>query len=252
MIKRTFIASLIILGFLITSVNFAMAAFSETTDDDLNDVLLNYEEIATDKDNIDLREVTCSRDYRRVTLTLKVYGTIEDAGDINIWRLLVDEAYLEEFIGDLSDEEALAAIEELYASMDTIVSYILDIATPDNEYTIIYVNQETLIFNQDGKILDGTSSVSDDTLTITFDLLSSSENLTAVVVESQEQIFSDLEENVYSDDLLAELNDKSAVGGNGNNDDDDDGDNSGLTVFILMIVVIIIAIIAVVVFVIRR
>jgi hypothetical protein len=187
-------------------------------------------------------------------MTLKVYGNIENTGDIDIWRLWYDTDYQTELLEGLSDEEATALIEQMLTSMDIVVSYSFIIETPSNEYIVVYVSDEILIIDIEGKIIDGTHSSSGDTLSITFDLLSSSDNLENVSVLTEEDDLSSEEGSSYSDDIIlsAYLSDTAPVGGDGDNGDDDDGTDSGLTVFILMIVIIIIAVIAIVVYFVRR
>jgi hypothetical protein len=255
MMKKTLVAGLIFISLIAVSMNFASAVFSETIEDDFGDVInVDSEENVSGMEYIDIKEVTCSRDYRRVTLTLEVFGDIRDEGSINIWRIMFDDEYLEQLIGDAEDEEEAAAIiEEIYTSHDTLVSYIFYIETSEDFYMIVYVNQECLIISEENKLIDSTLSVNDDTLTITYNLLSSKENLTTAIVEAQEMQISLLEETGYSDDVLVELDDQSPTGGDDDVDENDDGESdSGITVFILMIVIIIIAVVAVVVFFVRR
>ena len=98
MIKRILIVCLILCGFLAASMNFAVAVYSETFPDDIGDVV-DFEtgENITGKDNLDIKELVCNRDYRKVTLKLKVEGVIENKGDILVWRLLFDTDFFENY-----------------------------------------------------------------------------------------------------------------------------------------------------------
>jgi hypothetical protein len=157
MMKRILIPSLILCSFLIASVSTVIAA-DEIFTDKTGDVI-NYatDEIVTyspniDIDNIDIVEMTYSRQGITITLTLKVKENIENRGSIN------------EFESEDNTD---------------VVVYSLSISTSDDIYDIIYVNNECQIaYESTGEtenISKSDFSAKDSTLTVTFDLLSNDE-----------------------------------------------------------------------------
>lgn len=255
MIKRILIVCLISCGFLAASMNFAVAVYSETFPDGIGDVV-DFEtgENVTGKDNLDIKELICSRDYRKVTLKLTVEGVIEDKGDILVWRLLFDTDFFDEYTAGMTEAEK----DELLLSMlqQDMVLYIFDLSTYDDMYEIIYTNNGVLILDGEGNVIgenEDTPSVSGNTLTISFDLPSSKENLTDVIVSASE--FSNLGETSHMDDLYVECNDEGPTGGNNNGGDsnqDDSDSGSGLTMFIALIAIIVIIGVIAAVIIIRR
>jgi hypothetical protein len=156
MMKRILIPSLILCSFLIASVSTVVAAdvFTDKTGD-----VIYYDtgEYATsspniDIDNIDIVEMTYSRQGITVTLTLKVNGNIENRGSINV--------------------------DESEDNIDVVV-YSLSLSTSNESYDIIYVNNECQItYGSTGEIENISKSdfsAEDSTLTVTFDLLSNDE-----------------------------------------------------------------------------
>lgn len=253
MIKRILIVCLILCGFLAASMNFAVAVYSETFPDDIGDVV-DFEtgENITGKDNLDIKELVCNRDYRKVTLKLKVEGVIENKGDILVWRLLFDTDFFDEYTAGMTQAEK----DELLLSMlqQDMVLYIFDLSTSDDMYQIIYTNNGVLILDSETNIMEeDTKSASGNTLTISFNLPSSKENLSDIIVSASE--FSNLGETSHMDDLSAECNDEGPTGGNNNGGDsnqDDSDSGSGLTMFIALIAIIVIIGVIVAVIIIRR
>ena len=173
MIKRILIVCLILCGFLAASMNFAVAVYSETFPDDIGDVV-DFEtgENVTGKDNLDIKELVCSRDYRKVTLTLTVEGVIENKGDILVWRLLFDTDFFDEYTAGMTQAEK----DELLLSMlqQDMVLYIFDLSTSDDIYQIIYTNNGVIILDGETNIIEeDTKSAIGNTLTISFNLPSS-------------------------------------------------------------------------------
>lgn len=250
---RVIIFALTLCCFFIASMNVVIAQYSETFLDPNDDVIkqeyseidVNITENVTNKPYIDIRELVCSRNYRKVTLELTVGDSIKDLGDIR----LLDEEYLEQLDETMDYDELM----ELFSQ--TTVSYSIDLFSSDNEYVIMYVNKNVLIFDGDFNSLEASPPVvSDNTLTISFNLPSSKENLTGIAANTNEGGILGLSDINYYDDMpITECNDEAPVGGDDNNGDENkDGSESGLTVFIALIVVFVIAGIAVVVYLIRR
>jgi len=154
MMKKIFIVGLIVCSFFIVSISPVIAITETHTITDIEgDVADEYGTNVSSSPtinikNIDIREMTYSRQDKRITLTLTVYGNIQDTGNI-------DE--VESFTGT------------------NYVVYILLLYTSNESYTIYYVNKECRIAYQD--IIDNISdfSVAGSTLTVPFDLLSNNE-----------------------------------------------------------------------------
>jgi hypothetical protein len=154
MMKKIFVIGLIVCSFFIVSISPVIAITDTHVITDIEgDVADEYGTNASSSPtinikNIDIREMTYSRQDKRITLTLTVYGNIQDTGNI-------DE--VESFTGT------------------NYVVYILLLYTSNESYTIYYVNKECRIAYQD--IIDNISdfSVAGSTLTVPFDLLSNNE-----------------------------------------------------------------------------
>jgi hypothetical protein len=221
-----------------------------TLDDPVGDVVdFDTGENATGKDNIDIKKLVCTRDYRQVTLKLTVEGVIENKGNMLLFRLLDDDFFLE-YTAGMTDEE----VTELFSSIlqQDMVIYSFDLATSNNAYQIIYTNSEVLILDGELNVVEGTESVSGGTLTITFNLPSSKENMTDILLTTSELM--NLGETSYMDDLYGEIDDPLQSDGNNNGDSnqDDSDSGSGLTMFIALIAIIVIIGVVVAVIIIRR
>ena len=153
MIKKTLIASLILCSFLVASVSTVIAA-DVTLTDSIGDVIdaFTYEEVTSsqniDIDNIDIVEVTYSRQGKTITLAMEVKGEIEDRGDIN-------------------DVEAEDNVD--------VVIYALYLYTSENSYYVFYVNNECQLTNDTKNITVSDFSAQGSTLTVTFDALNDDE-----------------------------------------------------------------------------
>ena len=196
MIKRILVIGLILCCFLATSMNIVMASTTILTDeiDDVADIVTG--ENVTDKDNLDIKELVCTRDYRKVTLKLTVEGVIENKGDILIWRLFADPDYLDEYTAGMTDAE----VEEFLLSMfqQDMVIYNFELSTSDDMYQIIYTNNEYLILDDEANLIkEDTKPVSGNILTISFNLPSSKENLSDIMVLTSE--FINIGETGYTD-----------------------------------------------------
>jgi PKD repeat protein len=158
MMKKIFIAGLILCSFLVVSIS-PVIAIDEThniTDakgdvaDESGNVVSSSPDVIVD--NIDIREMTYSREGKNVILTLKVYGNIEDKGNIN----------------DIESGEGIEYDIYLYTSNDS--------------YTINYVNNNCkLLYESTGEEKNISDfSVVGSTLTVPFDLLSSDETYDSI------------------------------------------------------------------------
>jgi hypothetical protein len=118
---------------------------------------------------------------------------------------------------------------------------------------MIYVNKEILILDDEANLIDdGVTSVNGGTLTISFNLPSSKENMSEIAVLADD--FSQMGEINYMDfeGIFGEVDDP--LGGSSNNggNGDEDGSGSGLLIFASLIIILVIVGVAVVIFLIRR
>ncbi|MCX6667248.1 MAG: PKD domain-containing protein [Euryarchaeota archaeon] len=156
MMKKIFIVGLIVCSFLVVSASTIIATENpiEITDvkGDVIDISENVVNSSTDivVDNIDIKEMTYSREGKKVTLTLMVWGDIENRGTLNNLESGVD-------------------------SND--VAYILFLSTSAESYYVYYVNKECRISYESTGEEENISdfSVSGSTLNVSFDLLSNDE-----------------------------------------------------------------------------
>ena len=255
--KKIWIVGLIVCSLFVVSMNSVVADDEITLQDEAGDV---YDYIAdentTEKPNIDIRQLTYSKEDKTVTLTLTVEGSIEKLGYIDTFRILIDEDYFEELYSTMGEEE----FEEYLVMLDSdLVGYTFLISTSENYYSIFYVNDEVLVYDQDIEFIESEFSVDGDNLTISFDLYNATEELTEIISETIETTYSDDDYGEYSDDISGIFGD----GGDADTDDDDSGetddnngsggsDNSAILIFIAIIVVICIVGVAAVIFMIRR
>ena len=168
--KITFLI-LVVSSFLVASMSSVVAA-DKTITDPSGDVTDIEGEIVTedpniDIDNIDIIEVTYTKEEQTVTLTLKVEGAIENRGDYS------DLTEYDE--GDLNLDIDLAA-------------YNFALTTSTQEYAIIYVNNVcNLSYYLDNSLIStdvSTFSVNDNTLSIDFGLLDADETYDSVLAST--------------------------------------------------------------------
>jgi len=150
MLKKILMVSLILCGFLLASVSTVVAA-DVTVTDNVGDVFnaFTYEEVTSsqniDIDNIDIVEITYSRQGKTITLTMEVKGEIEDRGSIN----------------DIAAEDNIEYVLYMF-----ILYYI-----SGEVYYVFYVNNACQITNETENITVSDFSAQDSTLTVTFDAL---------------------------------------------------------------------------------
>jgi len=259
--KKTLILGLIVCSLLVVSMNSVVAEEPVTITDDEGDVTDGLEIVTSseniDVDNIDILEVTYSRDGKSVTFTLKVKGIIENRGDI--------DDVTSDFDKDID-----------------VIMYSLFLETSDEIYEIDYINNECQITNYSTldtvEIPDSDFSVDNDILTVSFDLNSTGEtceSISAMTIYIKMPDLSDVDPEDYDDylDLIEELyddamgeygdgddddKDDDSDGANGNTDDTsgdtdkDDSSDSGLLLFGAVIATIFIIGVVVIVYIIRR
>jgi len=263
MVKKAITIGLIFFSFLVATMNFAVAVNVTTLTDDQGDVGIvdidtgQFTEVSG-REYLDITKLVCSRDYRKVTIELTVDGDIMNKGDILIWRLIFDTDFFEEYTDGMTEEEANSLLLEL-ASKDW-VQYTFDLITYNSDiddiksYSIIYVNEEILILDDEANLISGgVTSSSGSTLTISFNLPSAKENMSEVAVLADD--FSNMGEINYMDyeGIFGEIDDP--LGGSSNNNGgngDQDESGSGLLIFISLIVILAVVGIAVVIFLMRR
>ena len=228
---KILISALILCSFFVVSVNVVTAYTSGPITDPTGDVfdLINGVNITT-KPHLDIKELVCSRDYRKVTLKLTLEGSVKNQGDVR----LLDPEYLIELEEKFTNGEiTLEELEALYTQIQT--SYIIDIGTSMNDYLVYYVNNDVLIYDDEFNTLEASAQiVNNNILTISFNVPSSQENLTFVYAMSSEGSLIDAD---FSDELIeTELNDPLITNGNGNGSGDNGGNGSpGFELILLLI-----------------
>ena len=188
--RKLLIILLIINSLFITSMSSVTAIEeNETINDGVNDVIDQYEEVITEHEdveigNIDITEVTYSRQDEQVTLSLKVNDNyvIEDRGKLSDLSFLGFTLGAEEFPEDFN--------------LDT-VGYIFMLVTEEETYQIAYVNNECqLIYYSDFEavnISDSDFFVDNNKLTINFEFRAANEtynpqNISVVTVYAKMDI----------------------------------------------------------------
>lgn len=263
--KKILILSLIVCSLLFIAVDSAIAADRTITDEKGDVVGYNSEseeeEITSsefvDAANLDIIEMTYTKAGKSVTLTLKVDGEIEDRGNLD------DIEYL--FVGDREID---------------LICYTLSLATSEEEYLLIYVNKNCNISygtSEESEALETYSINNEDTLSVTFDLLSEEETYDYMMSTILYTKFPDLSgfgdptdpdfdwsdidlSDFYFEELGDEAIDEGDENGGTNGDTNDNGGqsdssgslDSGLLIFVAIIAIIVIAGVAIVVFIIRR
>lgn len=141
----------------------SISAQSITYTDDKNDVskdTITSNNIHTTYNNIDIDDITILKDDKTITLTLKVHGKIEDKG--------IDEENIES-ISDFKD----------------ITMYLIKMTTNKQEYIITYMNKDcTLMTGSSYDENDMSFNKNNNALTVTFDLLNKSEQITKIHIDT--------------------------------------------------------------------
>jgi len=252
MMKKILILALVACSLFVVSMNSVVADDEIILTDEAGDV---YDYIAdentTEKPNIDVRQLTYSKEGNTITFELVVEGIIEDKGNIGIFRIYVDEDYLEELTSSMDDTE----LEEFLNDTE-MISYSFSLEFLENSYTVMYVNGETLAFDLNYELFESDFSVDEDKLTISFEYVGEDEF--AAIYALTSEIAADL--NEYSDEIYGEFDSENGdtgdgdTGGQDTGDDDESGgtDNTTFLFFIAIIAAICIIGVAVIVFIIRR
>lgn len=176
--KHISLLAVLVLVCLIVVPNMVSAAEDEETIFDGQNDVIDYQanDLVTespdiDIENLDIQQAELTISGQQATVTLKVYGDIENRGS------------LDDFLGDMSEEFDI-----------NTVAYSFSVATTVDAYELMYVNNKAFLLFGDGleqKNITGDSiSVSGDTLTIVFDLSTSEETIDFYTVSSQYLKFS--------------------------------------------------------------
>lgn len=180
----------IVVTFLVFGAMHTVIAMDENqTIDDYKDDVLSFNIYGDDfnftdqKPNIDIKKATYQHNdgVKQVTLTLEVYGQIENRGKIDITDPI----------------DITSGINR--------VSYGFIITTSEVVYQIEYVNQTCKIIYLDETEENITSfSVNDATLQINFDLINADETYSEMIAETQDILFNPRsgEANIYMDMAL--------------------------------------------------
>jgi len=182
-IGKLLILAMSISCLLIGSVYSVVAADEEESiEDPEGDVFVfdytseNLEDLVTtnEKPNIDIKQITYAKNTgsSEVTLTLRVYGNIEDKGSM--------------------DSEDLDSLN--------LVSYGLSLSTSQDTYEINYINQTCQLTYSNYTAVNITDfSIDGGTLTIHFDVLNASETYDEMIANTVELIFSGDDISYYMD-----------------------------------------------------
>jgi len=171
-----------------TMSSFAVADETKTITDEEGDVYdyVEYQEAIESGDysnlktydnqpNIDIKKITYSKGdiSKEVTVTLEVYGEIEDSG---------------------YGEDSMSGIDDLTndgdfdfsAFLEAMISYQISIETSEQIYTITYINTACSLIRGDvyGESEEADYEKDGSTLTVTFDLDSAAETLETIIVTS--------------------------------------------------------------------
>jgi hypothetical protein len=190
MMKKIFIVGLIACSFLVVSISPSVIAEGPYTITDTTGDVLNYYtyEIATSSpniniNNIDIVEMTYSRQGSSVTLTLEVNGSIENKGSIS----------------DLESDvmEGVAYSLTIYNSTST------------ESYAVYYVNNECQITYESTDDTEdipvSTLSAEGSTLAVSFDLLSTDETYDTIEAVTEYYKISSGEDNEYLIDMAPDV-----------------------------------------------
>jgi len=247
--KKIWIVGLMVFSLFAVSMSSVVADDEIILTDEAGDVY-DYDaaENTTEKPNIDIRQLTVSIEGNTITFELVVEGIIGDKGNIGIFRIYVDEDYLEEITSSMNDAE----LEEFLNDTE-MISYSFSLESLENSYTIMYVNGETLAFDLNFELFESDFSVDEDKLTISFEY--DGEDEFAAIYALTSEIAAD--SNEYSDEIDGEFDtengDTGDTGGQDTGDDNSGGlDNSAILIFIAIIASICIIGVAAVIFMIRR
>lgn len=157
------------------SASAAMQTVRDSTGDVLDDLAMELVDPDTakyDVDNVDLTKVTYEKNGNTMDLTMEVNGLIDNQGS------------LDQFLAyDTGDVDPFSLNLDLVAYLFTINT--LTLAGETSTYVILYVNEQCDITSESitGEtinITENSCESSSDTLSISFDLLTTTESLDAV------------------------------------------------------------------------
>jgi len=182
-IKKILILVMSISCLLIGSIYSVVAAdVEESIEDPEGDVFVfdyaseDMDDLVTtnEKPNIDIKKITYAKDNenKEVTLTIEVYGNIEDKGNL--------------------DSEDLNSLN--------LISYGVSLSTSQDTYEINYINQTCQLSYSNYDVLNITDfSIDGGTLTIQFDLLNADETYDEIIANTVEIVFSGDDIGYYMD-----------------------------------------------------
>lgn len=168
MMKKVVIVGFIVCLFVVSAFLVHAADEEKTFPLDPQGDVADAEGNLINKPNVDIKQITYSKTDKEVTLTLTVYGNIENTGNIE-------------------DEESY-----------NFISYMISLYTLDHSYDIVYINKScnfTIDLEEVGELTDFSYGVS--TLTFTFDLKSQDENYAGLYAATVDMSLL----NLYSDDF---------------------------------------------------
>ncbi|UCF13580.1 MAG: PKD domain-containing protein [Thermoplasmatales archaeon] len=160
-----------VVGSLLLISTTSVTAVDKTIEDAKDDVI-DLEGELSSYPNIDIKELTYTKEDKKVTLTIEVFGEIENLGSLT---------------GDLGD----------------LVTYSLILTTSYDQYTILYVNNLCVLLSSEGEENITDFTVTESILEVNFDLNSSDEIYDSL--EGDSAFFSLSGEGEYYIDIAGDI-----------------------------------------------
>jgi hypothetical protein len=169
-IGKILILAMVVGSLLLISTTSVAAA--DKTIEDAEDDVIDLEGELSSYPNIDIKELTYTKEGKKVTLTIEVYGVIENLGSLT---------------GDLGD----------------LVTYSLILTTSYDQYTILYVNTLCVLLSSEGEENITDFSVTESILEVNFDLNNTDEIYDSL--EGDSAFFSLSGEGEYYIDIAGDI-----------------------------------------------
>lgn len=160
----------IVIGSLLIISTASVTAVDKTVEDAEDDVI-NIEGELSSYPNIDIKELTYTKEGKKVTLTIEVYGAIENLGNLT----------------GLSD----------------MVTYSLILTTSYDQYTILYINNLCILLSSQGEENITDFSITESILEVNFNLNNTDEIYDSL--EGDSAFFSLSGEGEYYIDIAGDI-----------------------------------------------
>ncbi len=168
-IGKILILAMVVGSLLIISTASVTAA--DKTVEDAEDDVINIEGELSNYPNIDIKELTYTKEGKKVTLTIEVYGAIENLGNLT----------------GLSD----------------MVTYSLILTTSYDQYTILYINNLCILLSGQGEENITDFSITESILEVNFNLNNTDEIYDSL--EGDSAFFSLSGEGEYYIDIAGDI-----------------------------------------------